>query len=260
VVLLSGNVSNGFIDRGVCERDRIACIPFESRYRKALHERFPGIPAVESIYARIESAKILSHHLMHGELKRDAKRLILTHYLYTDVDVTFARDVGALRYWVPRSIAIGSESVRGSSTQENTGVMMINRTWLDTNHESIMEYGKQTAFNQTSFDQGLIIDFFDWANLSMEHLPDEYNFKAYWKDSDEKSIVHWHGPKPLHACTQCLDNGDVNGGGTQANLDACAHDCPEPYLAIFSLPDSDFKSFVSNYRSYVQIMASVCTD
>jgi hypothetical protein len=130
--------------------------------------------------------------------------LIQSHYLYTGVDATFLKDLNKLHSRCPRTLEIGGEALKGSHKTENTGIMLVNRTSLEDTYVAIMEYGKRTDFDHVSFDQGLLIDFFKEENHEMDQLPDEFNFKAYWVDSENKSIMHWHGPQSLDTCSECL--------------------------------------------------------
>ena len=75
-------------------------------------------------------------------------------------------------------------------------------------------------------DQSLLIDYFGRTPGAIGQLPDHLNYKAYWGWSEAATIVHFHGPKPLHGL-DCLAAG--------SNADFRLR-CPEyePYRALYA--------------------------
>jgi hypothetical protein len=131
-------------------------------------------------------------HLRDGQLRHMATHLIKTHYLCTDVDVTFLREPNKLHHHYPRTLTIGGEAFKGSHRAENAAAVLVNRTWLEDTYVTMMECG--TDFDHASCG----------GNLKMDQLSVEFKSKAYWVDSENKSIMHWHGPQSLDTCSECL--------------------------------------------------------
>ena len=230
-------------------------IPFVSAYGGMLRDKYPAMSSVETIFARIESAGVISYHLQSGLLS-SRNGLISSHFLYTDADVQFHSDVYPLIERPPKTVAFGKEFMKGSDGHENTGVLLINRTWLTNESRLMMKYGRMTDFQHANYDQGLLIDYMHDQGIDIDQLQDRYNYKAYWDQSPNISIVNWHGPKPLDACTKCIHL--QTGTQKDFNLSSCSAPCPQPYLAALSTRDSDVESFSLRYKEYLSLLHGIC--
>ena len=103
---------------------------------------------------------------------------------------------------------------------------------LAEHRERILALGRSRNFTP-GFDQPLTLAYF--AQEQITQLPDRFNWKPYWGESDEGAvIVHFHGPKPRQGKQhlQCL----------LIHKTAIAANCPEvppSYVALFQLvPDA----------------------
>ena len=63
--------------------------------------------------------------------------------------------------------------------------------------DALLCFGVEHKFHFPALDQGLLLKFFEG---SIDKLPDEWNWKAYWGWQKKKKtnirIAHFHGPKP----------------------------------------------------------------
>jgi lipopolysaccharide biosynthesis glycosyltransferase len=114
--------------------------------------------------------------------------------LYTDADVMFLRDPDFSGYH-PNFIAATSQSIRGSKSDFNSGVMLFNLKAFKLIYNNLIEFTvKSPEISSGSvFDQEILI-FYLKNNYLL--LPENYNWKPYWGLNQEASIIHWHGPKP----------------------------------------------------------------
>lgn len=161
--------------------------------------------------------------------------LVDTEYvLYTDADVLFLNDVNECNLMKPKVIMVGPEHVK--DTIANTGVMYINVSSFEDNLPELLDYAN--ASNWNGCGQDLVLSFFRNAsrNLSMDLLPNTFNWKGYWGHSSAAAIVHFHGPKPLR-CLPCY----------LAEKDITACNCPRGY-------DHLFKSFSRSAPVYYKLL------
>jgi len=114
--------------------------------------------------------------------------------LYTDADVIFLKDPDFSGY-NPDFIAATCESIRGSKSDFNSGVMLFNLRNFKSIYGDLIEFTLNNLEIASKFalDQG-ILRFYLKNNYVL--LPEIYNWKPYWGLNQEASIIHWHGPKP----------------------------------------------------------------
>ncbi len=116
--------------------------------------------------------------------------------LYTDCDVLFQRDPVAELFAVrPPLFAVAPESDRTSTTELNSGVMLLNvpafRRELPALIETIRTHAAECL--TAPYDQrALELHFGGRAT----RLADTFNWKPWWGRNVAAPIVHFHGPKP----------------------------------------------------------------
>jgi hypothetical protein len=156
------------------------------------------------------------------------------YVLYTDTDVMF-RSVDGIESIRPWILAMAPEMDRRGRRNPNTGVMVINvprfRRWIDR----IYDLARSDPSKMLAHDQTAIIQVLGWR---WQRLPPVFNWKPYWGYSDKARIVHWHGPKPIHA--EIMLMGDFS----------C---CPEPHQSLFRMnPEA--------YRAYLPLAQELACD
>lgn len=275
VVLHAGQVSNQ-ID--LKHYGKFATfINFESNYTAVLKARYQ-VESIGSVFARLESASVLLHSIKSGALR--GKNLITSHFLYTDVDIMFMRDFPVQPLSTPSSVAFSSQILQ-IPTPENTGVMIINTSWLHQEVSHIMSYGLATNFKHVAMDQGLLIDYLHYIGIKPEYLDLVYNWKAYWGDNRTTPfIVHWHGPKPLDNCSECIymnyKSGQISRKWPENpikmtpvrgsfmigdfNASQCDHSeiCPRIYLDVLRARHSDIGDWIRRFEEYTSTSNNVC--
>ena len=117
--------------------------------------------------------------------------------LYTDCDVMFERQP-FLQLSASAPFACAPESDRADYDNLNTGVMLMNLPVLRQSLTAFTDWIKANLDQCAAFDQGAYQLYYrgQW-----DRLPLKFNWKPYWGSSDEASIIHFHGPKPLWART-----------------------------------------------------------
>jgi lipopolysaccharide biosynthesis glycosyltransferase len=149
-------------------------------------------------YLRVEIVDLLAEHGI-----RDP------YVLYTDCDVVFRQDPEpSLQRQACRFIACGPESMRGTPTDINTGVLLMHVARLRGINAEFVEFTREQLRRSvtTAFDQNAYREFFrgplpkfSWPwTRGWNVLPDELNWKPYWGENPDAVIVHFHGPKPFH--------------------------------------------------------------
>jgi hypothetical protein len=121
--------------------------------------------------------------------------------LYTDCDVMFRRDVAMeLKSAICTYFAVAGEFQPDDYRNMNTGVMLMNLGKLrevDVDFRMFVRNHLDELVKQ-AWDQGAYRRFFGWEReaLLWDRLPPGMNWKPYWGDASEASIVHFHGLKP----------------------------------------------------------------
>jgi lipopolysaccharide biosynthesis glycosyltransferase len=148
-------------------------------------------------YLRVEIIDLLAQHGI-----RD------TQILYTDCDVMFQHDPEPILRSLPcRFIACGPESMRGTPTDINTGVLLMHVARLRRFNKEFIAFtrGQLEHSVTAAFDQAAYRNFFrgplpqrSWPwKRGWNALPDELNWKPYWGENPDAVVVHFHGPKPF---------------------------------------------------------------
>lgn len=133
------------------------------------------------------------------------------YVLYTDTDVMF-RSLDGIDAFRPSIVAMAPEAWDpgdwdpGDKAREpNSGVMVINvpqfRGWVDR----VYELAARNPSAMVNHDQTAIASV---LGSRWERLDAIFNWKPYWGYSDQARIVHWHGPKPVHAQSMLI--GDID--------------------------------------------------
>ena len=158
----------------------------------------PSVGAYLRLDLTVNDTGPLGAHL-RGETSRCQSTVSYKQVLYTDTDVLFLGDIGQQNLIRPRTgglFAMGSEAVRGSAPS-NSGVMVMDVERFSQKRDALLRFGVEHKFHFPALDQGLLLKFFEG---SIDKLPDEWNWKAYWGWQKKKKtnirIAHFHGPKP----------------------------------------------------------------
>lgn len=122
------------------------------------------------------------------------------YVLYTDADVIFVKDpVPHLSKIRPRYIGATCESILGSKSFFNSGVMLLNVKNMRSISDDFNNFIQCNLTKFQSFspnDQGAYNYFFrgltDW-------IPEAFNVKPYWFFESDVYIYHFHGSRPIEA-------------------------------------------------------------
>lgn len=121
--------------------------------------------------------------------------------LYTDCDVMFRGEVTTDLYRLACTyFAVAGEFEPDDYYNINTGVMLMNLRRLrevDALFRAYVRAHLDELVNQ-AWDQGAYRRFFGWERgaLLWDRLPPTMNWKPYWGDAADATIVHFHGLKP----------------------------------------------------------------
>jgi hypothetical protein len=144
----------------------------------------------------------------------------------------FRKDINSCNLPRPRILSLGPQAVQ--KEKRNTGVMAINVSAFREELPGVIDLGRAEQWQFTSFDQGLILEYFQRTDFSkVDPLPDIFNYKLYWKYDPAAIIIHTHGPKLLGVgrnCTLCFVSNL-----TDSSLEDCSGVCPKDYLPLFKL-------------------------
>jgi lipopolysaccharide biosynthesis glycosyltransferase len=121
--------------------------------------------------------------------------------LYTDCDVMFRREIKNELSRLPcKYFAVAGEFDPEDYYNMNTGVMLMNLAGLREVDAEFRAFVKARfhEFSHEAWDQGAYRRFFGWERTSLlwDRLPPGMNWKPYWGNAADASIVHFHGPKP----------------------------------------------------------------
>jgi len=215
------------------------------------------------IYGRLEAASVILNAFKTRSFGAVQSTLIESHFLYTDTDVQFLKNIDPASLPLPRRVLYGGENLRNSFEQQNTGVMIINSTWLAREEVSLMHFAVANDFNFPVFDQGLLNAYLLSTHQTDKPLDDIYNWKAYWQRSQDAKILHWHGPKPLHECSACILLASKQQRTTNISDMNIAAVCPEKfchpyYFSLFSLPDGDLSAWITRMDAYLGLSGMIC--
>jgi lipopolysaccharide biosynthesis glycosyltransferase len=122
--------------------------------------------------------------------------------LYTDCDVFFRRDpVAQISAVKCEYFAVAPEFAVADYENMNTGVMWMNLPGLLSRDDEFKKFIRQNIdeWQTAAWDQGAYRRFFRGNNGAplWEKLAPELNWKPYWGDYANASIIHFHGPKPF---------------------------------------------------------------
>lgn len=160
-----------------------------------------------------------------NKMELDSAKVETCYVLYTDTDVMFLNDIDSCSFKCPNTMMMGPEHKRGTKT--NSGVLVVNVAALRRDYQGLVNWGVENRW-PGAYDQPMLISFY---RDSLQLLPDEYNWKAYWGPAQNATVIHFHGPKP-ERCLDCLVTASILDG----NLRVCG--CPSVYLNIFRMaPD-----------------------
>ena len=173
-------------------------LSFIDKLREAGLGHNPIVGAYLRLDLTVNDTGPLGAHL-RGEKSRCQSTVSYKQVLYTDSDVLFLGGIGQQNLIRPRKgglFAMGSEAVRGSAPS-NSGVMVMDVERFSQKRDALLRFGVEHKFHFPALDQGLLLKFFEG---SIDKLPDEWNWKAYWGWQKKKKtnirIAHFHGPKP----------------------------------------------------------------
>ncbi len=228
--------------------------------RRAFKFKLPGKRAA-AVYARLESASVIMSAFRARLFGAVQETLIDTHFLYTDTDVQFLKDVVPQSLPAPQRVKYGGETVLQSSVPVNTGVMIVNVSWLAREETSIFYFAKANNFDFPSYDQGLFNSYLSGTNQTDRPLDDTFNWKAYWPPSRHIKILHWHGPKPLGDCSACvlLTTKQLQTTNVKhLNLTGSCPLCPRSYVNFFRLPRA-LPTWKRRVEVFLELSGMICT-
>jgi len=217
------------------------------------------------IYGRLEAASVILQAFTTRSFGAVQNTLIESHFLYTDTDVQFLKNIDPVSLPLPQRVLYGGENLRNSIQQQNTGVMIINTTWLAREEASIMQFAVANDFNFPVHDQGLLNAYLHSTHQTDVPLDDIFNWKAYWQQSQDAMILHWHGPKPLNGCSACILLASKQQQTT--NMNDMTVQCPEKvchpiflssFLPLFSSADGDLRAWIARVEDYLGMSSMIC--
>lgn len=134
----------------------------------------------------------------------------------------------------PDFMAIGPEMDRKAASWNelnwNSGVLLINLEGLNEVLPDMIRYANSKDWDFPVMDQSLINEYFkEESGLSLDPLPEPYNYKGYWGCSPDIVLAHWHGPKP----ERCLNCYIAHREESKTDHDVKACSCPEAYNIIW---------------------------
>eukprot|EP01031_Cornospumella_fuschlensis_P027535 gene27535-33259_t len=141
------------------------------------------------------------------------------YVLYTDSDVLFLPNFDINTLPKPKVLSYSGEASKSGSS--NTGILYMNMTAMIDNFPGFLSYCDSVNWSAPAFDQGLMNLYFVRKTRLAEHMPAEFNWRAYWGISSQAQILHFHGAKPGN-CAECFAfHGDL-----QTNFSSlCGKEC-----------------------------------
>lgn len=172
------------------------------------------------------------------------------YVLYTDVDVLFLRDIPWHNMHLPGVISIGPEDVKGLKL--NSGVLLMHIPVMLNLLPGFLQFADSIKWERGAVDQGLILEYFHWhATLLDDHM----NWKAYWGPNPSAIILHYHGPKPLGRCGDCISassnhsiNLECDDMLVEANLLKCR--CPHYFAVLKHAKEHYSLSYCNQSKSF----------
>lgn len=119
------------------------------------------------------------------------------YVIYADCDILFRHspNIGALPYY----ISAAPEFSKNNWSYFNSGSMIINIENMRRIHPEFVKNIKnrlRNNFKTPPHDQGSFNEFF---GDKFDRLPLEMNWKPYWEENPNASMIHFHGLKPAVA-------------------------------------------------------------
>lgn len=189
-ILLFDGEENEFLDS--LRKKGVEVIFHRVKFYDALVERNKTSPG----YASIASGAFLRVEIPLIEKEDD-------YVLYTDCDVLFMKDLPNFDKYPEYFSCAPQTSKTDYLNDANSGVLVIN---VKNMRESYPEFAKFIVKNLyegwPGCDQENYRRFYTgkWDNL-----PLEMNWKPYWGENANISILHWHGPKPEIILDKIID-------------------------------------------------------
>jgi hypothetical protein len=141
--------------------------------------------------------------------------------LFTDCDVIFNGPV-ALHEIRPKFLAavpevpdlMASLPADVAGTAFNSGVILMNVPAMRNMSSTILDLLRQHGFYRVpgrgaTYDQAILNEAYQGR---WEHLPDRYNWRAFWVENDDARIIHFHGPKPQQIRAFLEKSNERKGG------------------------------------------------
>lgn len=190
-ILLFDGEDNEFID--ALRKKGVEVIFHRVKFYDALAERDKINPG----YSSIASGAFLRVEIPLIEKEDD-------YVLYTDCDVLFMKDLPEFDTYPEYFSCAPQTSKTDYINDANSGVLIIN---VKNMRDSYSEFSRFIVNNLYAgwpgCDQENYRRFYTgkWNNL-----PLEMNWKPYWGDNSNISILHWHGPKPEVILDKIIDS------------------------------------------------------
>ena len=156
---------------------------------------FHKLSFIEAIQNYRPDQKLWQRIARGDYLRVDVPLLELTDefILYTDVDVMFLKDIEAPQPR-PSYFAAAAEFDQRNLREFNTGVMILNVPAMRESHSEFVEFITRDV-NRPAFDQTAFQLFYAGKASPLDSV---FNWKPYWGDCSDATVVHFHGPKPFH--------------------------------------------------------------
>jgi hypothetical protein len=180
------------------------------------------------------------------------------HVFYTDVDVLFLRRP-RLAGLTPHYFAAAPEFDKNSTNYFNAGVMVVNTEGLREEYALFESYLRLNIEQKTHgfHDQ---IAYNQFYRGRWNRLPLELNWKPYWGQNDDATLLHFHGPKfaAIEAIIDGRWNWDSSHGRQIGSLFAnhvrdyiAAFEALEDYLPqLLPVEQDRLGSFIARLRAY----------
>jgi hypothetical protein len=176
----------------------------EKRGARVIYARSRFYPALEFLSRKLGRAEILT--IGAGTFLRFEIPTLMRLFgwedefvAYTDCDILFCGDpVPAMREAGPEIFAAAAEANENNWSHYSAGVMVLNVEGFGRAIPAIELAARDhlEAAVQGGYDNQLLYQVFPTAPT---RLPRGLNWKSYWgPPPPEASIIHFHGPKPLH--------------------------------------------------------------
>jgi len=187
---------NVIVHKPEWEDELLKILETTSPAEKAKSHLYKFPKAVLGTYARLDIPKL-------------SQLLQYEHYLYTDTDIYFRKDISPL--WkeliLPSEIKMGYEDA--TNFPMNAGVIIASLPFMRKTYNGLLKLVlSKNSIDHGPFgpgDQGALNEYYR-SSLNYSKFWDDMNVKPYKSWRETARIVHFHGPKP-HDYLEYMQNG-----------------------------------------------------